>query len=142
MSRRREAWSESLRAVSRSAADVARAELALLRIDYERWGKRFGVAIALFLGAGWVVLWCLVLLLYTLIRVFETLLGLGVWQAPLAATGVAFVFAGILALVGYVIVRRLGDPMRGVKQRYGDHRRWWREQILGEPIDPAGGIES
>lgn len=141
MIRRRESWGDSLRGLTGSFADVVRAELALLAIDYRRWGKRLGIAAALGLAAGWIALWCSVLLLYTLVRALETALDLNAWQAPLLAAGLALLVALILVGIGWLLVRRLGSPGSAFRRRFDEHRAWWRHQVLGEPAEPFGGAE-
>ncbi len=128
----RETWQDSFRSVAGALGEVARAEVAVLREDVAQWGKRFGIAIALFGVAFMSLFWLVALLMYATVRAAESIFDLGPAQAALAVAGVVFLTIAILALIGVLLLRKVAGPAAAAKARFEDHRRWWRVQILGE----------
>ena len=131
----RETWRQTFSSLAGALGDVARAETAVLREDVRSWGKRFGIAVALFGVAFMTLFWLVVLLLYAAVRGAESLFELGPAQAALAVAGVVLLLIVILLAIGVVLLRSVSGPMAAVKARWEDHRRWWREQVVGEPAE-------
>ncbi len=135
MSDRRVTWTDSFRALSQSALGVLRAEVALLSVDYKRWGKRLAIALGLLAMAGMLGFWLAALVVYASVRFTQSFFELGPWQAALAVGGVALVL--ILALIGTgaLLLRGIDDPIRATKQRFADNQRWWQSRVVGD-ADP------
>ena len=98
--------------ISRLSAQVStlvRDELALARIELVEKGKRAGIGVGLFGGAGMFAWYAVGVLITTVILALAL-----VWPAWLAALVVAvvlFVVAGVLALVGKKEVGRATPPV-------------------------------
>lgn len=135
-----ESWQGELRQMTSALGDVARAEVDVLKEDVAQWGRRFGIAIALFLVAFMTVFWLVALLIYSAVRGAESLFGLGPAQAALAIAGAVLLLILLLALIGYLLLRGVSSPLVAARKRYEDHRRWWRQEVLGEP-EPLVGTE-
>jgi hypothetical protein len=135
----RETWQSSLRDVAGALGDVARAEVAVLREDVTRWGKRFGVAIALFAIAFMSLFWLMALLVYAAVRATESMLDFGPAQAALAVAGGVLAMILLMALIGFLLLRTVSGPAAAARARFADHRRWWRVQVLGEADSGEAG---
>lgn len=131
MKNRHESWGEMCRSLIGSVVEVAGAEWAVLKEEWERWGRHAAVLVALAAVMGILTL-CLFLLGGVLVVVlFHLWLGAW-WLAVLATMGVTLLFALVLGLIAWALARRMGDPLARARERWRDHQRWWREQVLIE----------
>lgn len=135
-----EGWQDSFRNLAGAFGDLARAEAGVLKEDVSQWGKRFGIAVALFMIAFMTIFWLVALLLYAAVRGAEQLWGLGPAMAALAVAGGIFAMIVIMALTGYLLLRSVSGPVAAVRRRFEDHRTWWRQQVMGE-AEPVLGAE-
>lgn len=132
----RPTWQSSFRSLLDAVGDVARAEADVLKEDIAQWGKRFGIAVALFAVAFMTTFWLVALVLYAAVRGVEQLFAFGPVQAALIVAGAVLGFILLLGLIGYFLLRSVSGPMAAVRRRYRDHRRWWRQHVMGE-TEPA-----
>lgn len=127
-------WLELFRALGQSLADLARAELAALQAELARNGRTLALALALFGAAAAAGFWLIALLLYTAIQVLA--LWLPMWGASLTVTGICALAVAVLALLGWVKLRRLESPAATIGRRWQDHREWWDRRLLAESPPP------
>jgi amino acid transporter len=128
-------WLELFRVLGQSLADLARAELAALQAELARNGRTLALALALFGAAAAAGFWLIGLVLYTAIQGLAAL-GLSMWEASLTVTGFCALVVLVLALLGWVKLRRLESPAATIGRRWQDHREWWDRRLLAESPPP------
>lgn len=89
---------ELIQDLSQQTATLVRQELQLAQIEMKEKGKRAGLGVGLFGGAGVVALYGVGVLLATIVLGLATFLA--PWLAGLIVTVVLFAVAGVLALTG------------------------------------------
>jgi hypothetical protein len=93
---------------------IVRSEIALAKAEISSDAKAAGKGAAMFAAAGFVGLLGLIFLFHTIAYVIA--IWLPVWAGYLITTGLLFVVAGILALVGRSSMKRMkGKPERTIK---------------------------
>ena len=133
MSRRKgREWGELLRSLGRAFGDVVAAELAALRDDVARDGKHLGIGVGLVAAAAVLAAWSLGVL--TALSVAVLAIWLPVWAAILIVLVVILLVIAILLLVARHHFGRLEGPTNTMHRRWEDHRRWWTERVLTDPI--------
>lgn len=96
--------------------------------DLGEWGKRFGIALLLLLGALALGFWLLALLVALLVALLA--IWLPVWGATLATAGILLLVIGGLGLVGWKRMQALEGPLERVRRRWRDHVDWWQERVF------------
>lgn len=89
---------ELIQELSQQTATLVRQELQLAQIEMKEKGKRAGLGVGLFGGAGVVALYGVGVLVATIVLGLATFLA--PWLAGLIVTVVLFAVAGVLALTG------------------------------------------
>jgi uncharacterized membrane protein YqjE len=89
---------------SEQLSELVRSELRLAQAEMTRKGKRLGLGGGLFGGAGLLALLGLQVLIATVIAAIAV--ALPVWAATLIMTGMLFLVAAVLALLGWWETRR------------------------------------
>jgi len=84
--------------MSQQTATLVRKELELAQVEMKEKGKRAGIGVGLFGGAGLVAAYAVGALIATIILVLATFLE--GWIAALIVTVVLFAIAGVAALMG------------------------------------------
>lgn len=93
---------------------IVRSEIALAKAEITADAKRAGAGAGMFAGAAFVALLGLIFLFHTVANVLD--LWLPLWAGYLITTGLLFLVAGILALVGRAQMKKLkGKPERTIK---------------------------
>ena len=93
---------------------IVRSEIALAKAEITADAKRAGAGAGMFAGAAFVALLGLIFLFHTIANVLD--LWLPLWAGYLITTGLLFLVAGILALVGRAQMKKLkGKPERTIK---------------------------
>jgi uncharacterized membrane protein YqjE len=105
--------------LSTQVPELIRSELRLAQAEMAEKGKRAGLGIGMFGGAGIVALYGVGTLIATVILVLA--LAMDAWIAALIVTVVLFVVAGVLALLGKKQVEQATPPLperavEGVKE--------------------------
>jgi len=95
--------------MSQQTATLVRKELELAQVEMKEKGKRAGVGVGLFGGAGLVAAYAVGALIATIILVLATVLDEG-WIAALIVTVVLFAIAGVAALMGKKQVEQATPP--------------------------------
>ena len=98
-----------VRQLSEQVSTLVRDELALARVELVEKGKRAGIGVGLFGGAGMFAWYGLGALIVTAILALA--LALPAWLAALIVAVVLFAVAGVLALVGKKEVSQATPPM-------------------------------
>lgn len=94
--------------MSQQTATLVRKELELAQVEMKEKGKRAGIGVGLFGGAGLVAAYGVGALIATLILVLATFLE--GWVAALIVTAVLFAIAGVAALMGKKQVEQATPP--------------------------------
>ena len=94
--------------MSQQTATLVRKELELAQVEMKEKGKRAGIGVGLFGGAGLIAAYGVGALIATLILVLATFLE--GWIAALIVTVVLFAIAGVAALVGKKQVEQATPP--------------------------------
>ncbi len=100
--------------VQSAMADVStliRAEIELAKTEISRSAKKAGVSVGLFAVAGVLLAFAGIYLFVTLAE-FLTWLGLTRWVSYLIVTALLLVVAGIAALIGLRMVKKIDKPER------------------------------
>lgn len=93
---------------------IVRSEIALAKAEITADAKRASAGAGMFAGAAFVALLGLIFLFHTIANVLD--LWLPLWAGYLITTGLLFLVAGILALVGRAQMKKLkGKPERTIK---------------------------
>ncbi|OII59722.1 hypothetical protein BJP40_28800 [Streptomyces sp. CC53] len=100
---------ELVKRASEQVADLVRLEVRTARAELTQKGRRAGVGGGLLGAAGAVAYVGLIALAGTAVALLA--LVLDVWAAALIVTGVLFLCAGVLALLGRAQVRRAVPPV-------------------------------
>ncbi|WP_236241109.1 phage holin family protein [Streptomyces sp. CC228A] len=100
---------ELVKRASEQLADLVRLEVRTARAELTQKGRRAGVGGGLLGAAGAVAYVGLIALAGTAVALLA--LALDVWAAALIVTGVLFLCAGVLALLGRAQVRRAVPPV-------------------------------
>jgi hypothetical protein len=136
-------WIDLFRSLGESLITVVRAEVTALQEDLKRSGGHLGVALGLLGAAALLSFWVIGLLIFLLIA------ALHVWLELWAAAGIVFlVFGGVMAVLAWLGVKRLGkveNPLDSVKRHVDDHLDWWQNGLLatGKTVDiPASAVLS
>jgi hypothetical protein len=58
------------------------------------------------------------------------------WGASAVVTGICALAVAVLALLGWVKLRRLESPAATIGRRWQDHREWWDRRLLAESPPP------
>jgi len=95
--------------MSQQTATLVRKELELAQVEMKEKGKRAGIGVGLFGGAGLVAAYAVGALIATIILVLATVLDEG-WIAALIVTVVLFAIAGVAALMGKKQVEQATPP--------------------------------
>jgi len=95
--------------MSQQTATLVRKELELAQVEMKEKGKRAGIGVGLFGGAGLVAAYAVGALIATIILVLATILDEG-WIAALIVTVVLFAIAGVAALMGKKQVEQATPP--------------------------------
>jgi uncharacterized membrane protein YqjE len=98
-----------VRQLSEQVSTLVRDELALARVELVEKGKRAGIGVGLFGGAGMFAWYGFGALIATLILALA--LAMPAWLAALIVAVVLFAVAGVLALVGKKEVSQAAPPM-------------------------------
>jgi uncharacterized membrane protein YqjE len=101
--------SELVQRASEQISRLVRDELALAKAELTEKGKHAGVGVGLFGAAGALALYGLGVLVITGVLLLD--LVLPAWAAALIVTGVLFVAAAIMALIGRKQVKQAVPPM-------------------------------
>lgn len=94
--------------MSQQTATLVRKELELAQVEMKEKGKRAGIGVGLFGGAGLIAAYGVGALIATLILVLATFLE--GWIAALIVTVVLFAIAGVAALTGKKQVEQATPP--------------------------------
>ena len=94
--------------MSQQTATLVRKELELAQVEMKEKGKRAGIGVGLFGGAGLVAAYAVGALIATIILVLATFLE--GWIAALIVTVVLFAIAGVAALMGKKQVEQATPP--------------------------------
>ena len=94
--------------MSQQTATLVRKELELAQVEMKEKGKRAGIGVGLFGGAGLIAAYGVGALIATLILVLATFLE--GWIAALIVTVVLFAIAGVAALMGKKQVEQATPP--------------------------------
>ncbi|MDQ3587575.1 MAG: phage holin family protein [Actinomycetota bacterium] len=94
--------------MSQQTAALVRKELELAQVEMKEKGKRAGIGVGLFGGAGLIAAYGVGALVATIILVLATFLE--GWIAALIVTVVLFAIAGVAALVGKKQVEQATPP--------------------------------
>jgi len=100
--------SDLVQRMSQQTATLVRKELELAQVEMKEKGKRAGIGVGLFGGAGLIAAYGVGALIATLILVLATFLE--GWIAALIVTVVLFAIAGVAALVGKKQVEQATPP--------------------------------
>lgn len=130
--RRRDSWIETFRALGDSFLDVLDAELAVVREGVKAWGKSWAFAAACFAVVLFFLFWLLGLVTVAAVHGLMVWQELDLWQAALLVAALVLLVMAIAGGVGYALCRRHADPVTLTRERIGDHRGWWQEQIFLE----------
>jgi len=95
--------------MSQQTATLVRKELELAQVEMKEKGKRAGIGVGLFGGAGLVAAYAVGALIATIILVLATVLDES-WIAALIVTVVLFAIAGVAALMGKKQVEQATPP--------------------------------
>src|SRR5690348_11755012 len=98
-----------VRQLSEQVSTLVRDELALARVELVEKGKRAGIGVGLFGGAGMFAWYGFGALIATMILALA--LAMPAWLAALIVAVVLFAVAGVLALVGKKGVSQAAPPM-------------------------------
>lgn len=131
MKDRQESWGGLCRSLVDALVEVLGAELAVLKEDWQRWGKHVMV-LAVLVSVVLSLVFCFLALFVVLaVVLFERWLG-SWWQAVSMTLASTLLLAAIVAWIAWLVARRAGNPAAHARARWQDHRRWWREQVLVE----------
>jgi uncharacterized membrane protein YqjE len=100
--------SELVQQASQQAASLVRQEIRLAQLELQEKGKRAGIGMGAFSGAGLVALYGAGALVATLIMLIAT--AIEPWLAGLIVSGALLAFAGLLALFGKQQLGRATPP--------------------------------
>ncbi|MEV6928570.1 phage holin family protein [Dactylosporangium sp. NPDC051485] len=100
---------ELVRLASEQISTLVRDELKLAQLELTQKGKRAGVGVGMFGGAGMVALYGVGALLAAAIAGLATVMP--VWLSALIIGVVLFAVAGLLAVLGRGQVRKAGSPV-------------------------------
>jgi hypothetical protein len=93
---------------------IVRSEIALAKAEITSDAKRAGAGAGMFAAAAFMALLGLIFLFHTIVAVLD--IWLPEWAGYLITTGLLFLVAGILALVGRSSMKKLkGKPERTIK---------------------------
>lgn len=129
-------WADLVREVGEAFLALLRAEVEALVSDFGRSGRALGRALALAAGAGAVLFWALALVIYVVVELLALVLPR--WGAAAATLGIFLLAAGILVAVARARWRAIEDPVRTVRRRVEDSRRWWRSRPAADDVGTAG----
>ena len=99
---------ELVQRMSQQTATLVRKELELAQVEMKEKGKRAGVGVGLFGGAGLIAAYAVGALIATIILALATFLE--GWIAGLIVTAVLFAIAGVAALMGKKQVDQATPP--------------------------------
>ena len=100
---------ELLRELSEQTSTLVRQELELARLELTEKGKRAGLGVGMFGGAGVFGFWALGALTAAVILLLAT--AMTSWLAALIVTAVLGALAGVLALTGRTKLQQAGPPV-------------------------------
>jgi uncharacterized membrane protein YqjE len=134
-------WGASLQALGGAFSELVGAELAALKEDLSRSGRRLGGALLLLAAALFVLFWAVGLAVYVAVEVVHQWLPR--WAAAAVVLGAVLLIMAVLAAVGWRRLQRLESPTVMMQRRWTSHRSWWLEQFpVAGPEEPPGEAAS
>jgi membrane protein len=105
---REQSVGELIQQASRQTADLVRKEIRLAQLELQEKGKRAGIGVGMFGGAGLVALYGAGALVAALVMLLAT--AVDAWLAGLIVAAALFALAGVLALTGKKQVEQATPP--------------------------------
>ena len=128
----RDSWRDVFRAAGDAFLEVLRAEWAVVVEHWKESGLRLGVLAGLAGVSFFLLFWLSGLVTMGLVDLLRSLFGWQLWQSAFAVALGIVLFIALLGLVGWIVARRLENPVSAFTQRVQNHYDWWQEAILGE----------
>jgi hypothetical protein len=141
-------WIESLRRLGQALLEVFQAEMAELGRELGTSGKHLLKAIVFFVVVLFFAFWMVMAFYLFFTALFSAILALWIddpFWAVTAGSGVGLLFLllvmGVLGLLGYLQIKKFGNPAESVRRRFDDHRTWWHERLLPQEkrVGPPDG---